>query len=427
MAAERILVVDDEPGVRSSLEGILRDEGFQVTTVGSGEEALESVDAQAFDAVLLDIWLPGKDGLETLLELRERRVDLEVVMISGHGTIETAVRATKLGAFDFVEKPLSLEKTLLVLRNALRHRRLERRTRRLLEQLDRDTEILGHSAAAEQVRRAVAAAAASDSPVLISGEAGTGRETLARRIHATGSRADEAFVEIPCAALGAHAAEEALFGGEDGAGRLRLARRGTLFLADVDRLEADVQERLAGRLSALDHDPGDVRPIASVGPAPDAVVPALRRELDVLRLEVPPLRGRREDVGLLAERFMQELAREYGVPQKRLDARCLAALKAHDWPGNVRELRNLVERLLLLAPEDLVRVSDLPEELGGSRGPAEDLYREFRDLGEGLEAFERYYIRRVLTAVKGDRAAAAARLGLEPSALARRLARLDIA
>src|SRR5262245_31209974 len=212
MAHERILVVDDEPGVRTALEGILRDEGFDVATASSGEEGLERLSEREADAVLLDVWLPGIDGIETLMELRERGIDTEVAMISGHGTIETAVRATKLGAFDFIEKPLSLERILLVLRNALRQRRLEHRNRRLLEQLDRDTEVLGSSSAAQALRGRITAAAGSDAPVLLCGEPGSGRETAARRIHASGPRSGEAFVGVACAVLDPLDAEQALWG-----------------------------------------------------------------------------------------------------------------------------------------------------------------------------------------------------------------------
>src|SRR5262245_42447464 len=226
MEHERILVVDDEPGVRTALEGILRDEGFDVATAASGEEGLERLARGEIDAVLLDVWLPGMDGIETLMELRERGVDSEVVMISGHGTIDTAVRATKLGAFDFVEKPLALERTLVVVRNALRQRRLERRNRALLEQLSRDVEILGTSAGAQRVRREAEAAARSDAPVLVCGERGTGRETTARAIHAGGKRADEALVHVPCGALDEAGGGEILFGSASRPGRLALAERG---------------------------------------------------------------------------------------------------------------------------------------------------------------------------------------------------------
>ena len=422
--ADRILVVDDEPGVRAALEGILEDEGFEVRTVETGEEGLAALESESFDAVLLDVWLPGIDGLETLIQLRDRRVDAEVVMISGHGTIDTAVRATKLGAFDFVEKPLSLEKTLLVMRNALRQRRLERRNRRLLDQLSRDTEILGRSAVAERLRSEVSAAATSEAPVLICGERGSGRETIARRIHGTGRRSNEAFVAVPCSAMGETAAKTALFG-EDG-GRLRLASGGTLFLDDVDALASGIQDRLAGVLESRTESSPDVRVLASTGPEPSELRPALRQRVEVLRIDVPPLRERREDVPLFLERFMRDLSREYGRPEKRLGQETLSALVSHPWPGNIRQLRNLAERLILLTAGEVVRVEDLPEELGGARRPTEDLYREFESLGKGLESFERYYVRRMLTEERSDLASAAKRLGLTVPALKKRMKGLGL-
>jgi two-component system nitrogen regulation response regulator NtrX len=426
MSGERILVVDDEPGVRAALEAILCDEGFEVGTEESGEAGLEALRDQRYDAVMLDVWLPGIDGLETLKRLRERRFDVEVVMISGHGTIETAVRATKLGAFDFVEKPLSLEKTLLVLRNALRQRRLERMNHHLLQRLSRDTEIVGRSAAAETLRKQVDVAAESDSPVLIRGAQGSGRETVARRIHATGRTSDAAFVEVPCGALESAAAERALYGDEDQpGGRLRLAQGGTLFLEDVDRLAPELQRRLAASLQEQMKQPPGVRVIASCCAGNAELDPELKQRLDVIRIDVPPLRERREDDPLLAERFIRELSREYARETKRLSPGCLAALKGYDWPGNIRELHNLMERMLVLADGDVIEADDLPQELGGARSPAEDLYREFPSLTEGVQAFERYYILRILTEEGADRSAAARRLGISAAALDKRLARIS--
>lgn len=412
MDKERVLVVDDEPGVRSALEAILRDEGYDVRAVGSGEEAVEAMGG-GVDAVLLDVWLPGMDGLETLLKIREARHDAEVVMISGHGTIETAVRAAKLGAFDFVEKPLSLEKTLLVLRNALRQRRLERRNRRLLEQLAIDTEIDGRSPAAERLRSVVAAAAATDAPVLICGEPGTGRETVARRIHAQGRRGGEAFVVLPCGALDASAAREAIFGREGEKGRLALAERGTLFLEDAERLDPGLQDRVAALVDPREAGRPDVRWLASAPPEPGDLRPTFRERLGAFRISVPPLRDRREDIALLAERFMRSLAAEYGRPERRFAPECLAALGAHAWPGNVRELRSVVERMLLEGRAETITVHDLPPRLGGEGAPSEDLYREFPSLAEGLRAFERYAIRRAIRESGGDVAAASMRLGLD--------------
>jgi len=419
VTAERVLVVDDEPGVRSALEAILADEGFEVTTVETGEEGLEALERGSFDALLLDVWLPGIDGLDTLRRLRELNHDVEVVMISGHGTIDTAVRATKFGAFDFVEKPLSLDRTLLVLRNALRQRRLQRSNRRLLEQLTRDTEIAGSSAAAVELRGLVQMAAAADAPVLICGGRGSGRETVARRIHAAGRRPDGPFVEIPCGALDAQAADRAL--SNDPRGRIALAEGGALFLEDVGRLDGEIQRRLAANLLARTKEGADLRIMASAPPAADGLAQELRQVLDVIRIEVPSLCDRREDIEQLAERFMLDLSREYGRPPKQLAPESQVALKSYDWPGNIRELWNLMERVLLLVPGEVVRAEDLPEGFGGARGLAGDLYRDFESLEEGLETFERYYVHRVLAQENGNEEAAAARLGLRLDELARRL------
>jgi len=423
MNGERILVVDDEPGVRTALNGILADEGFRVVCAASGEEGVEEFARQSFDAVLLDVWLPGIDGMETLQRFRELRSDTEVVMISGHGTIDTAVRATKLGAFDFVEKPLSLEKTLLVLRNALQKRRLKQRNRRLLEQLSRDTEIVGRSPAVERLRREIEIAAATDAPVLLVGERGSGRETVARRIHAAGRSADGPFVEVPAGALDVRAAREALFGGAGPPARLELARGGTLYLENAEFLDPELQRRLAERLADPSRSDNPARVIVSTTVESGSVEPALVQAVDVVRIRIPALRERREDIPLHAERLMRELAREYGRPAKRLGAEALMVLKSYAWPGNVQELENLVERLLLFAPGEVVEVGDLPETLGGARPPYEDLYRDFVTLEEGQAVFERYYVRRVMNTEGGDRDAAARRLAIPREVLDEKLAR----
>ncbi len=417
MGASRILIVDDEPGVRSALEGILVDEGFHVRAEPSGEQALERLAQEAFDAVLLDVWLPGIDGLETLVRLRQRGSDAEIVMISGHGTIETAVRATKLGAFDFIEKPLSLDKTLLVLRNALRQRRLERSNRHLLEQLARDTEILGTSPAAERLRRTARLAADSDAPVLVCGEQGSGRETVVRYIHRAGRRPETPFVEIPCGALEENAADRALFAPSADGGRLERAEGGSLFLEDVDRLAAALQRRLAATLVRDAGRDGGCRVLASAPPEAHGIEPELLQYLDVLRVDVPSLRERRDDVPLLVERFLRDLAREYGRSPKQLAPDALSALKGHDWPGNLRELRNVVERLVVGLAGDRITSGDLPSALAGRTELGVDLYRDYASLADGVRAFERYYTARVLAQVDGNEDEAARRLGVSRTAL----------
>ncbi|HXV75443.1 MAG TPA: sigma-54 dependent transcriptional regulator [Candidatus Polarisedimenticolaceae bacterium] len=424
MARERVLVVDDEPGVRSALEPILADEGFEVTTVSSGEAALDALADREFDAVLLDVWLPGIDGLETLRRLRERNDDVEVVMISGHGTIDTAVKATKFGAFDFIEKPLSLERTLLVMRNALRQRRLRQSNRQLLEQLGRDTEIVGRSERTEALRGLVEIAAGSDAPVLICGEQGSGRENVARRIHARGRRRAAAFVEVPCGALDAERAASALGLDASDGGRVALARNGTLFLEDVDRLAPELQRRAAATLLTRTREGTDIRVLASAPTDAAGVHDELTGLVDVIRIDVPRLRDRREDIAMLVERFMHDLTREYGKGPKRLTAESLAALRANDWPGNVRQLFNLIERLVLVVPGERVTVDDLPLEFGGAGHPVEDLYGDFESLERGLRVFEGYQLRRAIARSSGDVEQAAVALGLERKELERRLRRM---
>ncbi|MDH3628491.1 MAG: sigma-54 dependent transcriptional regulator [Acidobacteriota bacterium] len=416
----RILVIDDEPGVRDSLEAVLRDEGFHVDTVGSGEAGLEQLEAEDYAAIFLDVWLPGKDGLETLTELRHSGHDAEVLMISGHGTIDTAVRATKLGAFDFVEKPLSLEKTLLVLRNALRQRRLRRVNVKLLAQLSRDTAIVGKSAAARGLRSDVGAAAESDSAVWIMGEPGTGRETVARRIHGLGQDAAGPFVDVRCGALASEPARIALFD-MGGAGRIRLAYGGTLMLTDVDRLDADDQRRLADVLRE-EQTTRRLRVLTIMRHDAAEIDTALHKQLAVIRIDVPPLRKRREDIPEFAERFIVELAEEYGAAPIRWTNDSLAALQRHDWPGNVAELRNLVEHCVMSHGGPTIESSDLPAELGGRGRPVVDLYGDFESLANAVEEFRRFHAGRALEREQGDRSQAAERLGVSEEELERLVA-----
>ncbi len=412
MTGEKILVIDDEPGVRTALEGILQDEGFEVESAGSGEEGLLRLQTGRFDAVLLDVWLPGIDGLETLEKLQDSRVDTQVIMISGHGNIDTAVRATKLGAFDFIEKPLSLEKTLLVLRNALRQRMLEDRTRRLMRMLSRDTEIHGDSPAAVLLRSRIDEAASSDTPVLVTGGRGTGREAVVRRIHALSARSEEAFVDIPCGALNAAAAADAIFGSEDGSSRPALARKGTILFEDLELLDPALQQRLEAYLRSESFQELDARPLATADLSGPAVGDALRDQIGLMVVEVPPLKERREDVAVLADHYMTILAREYGRRRQTFSDDCRRALSSWDWPGNVRELRNLVETLLLQVQGPEIRTSDLPEAMGGTKLVPVDLYGGFESLAAGVAAFEEYYIRHTVGEVGGDLKKAARRLGL---------------
>src|SRR5918995_7204748 len=377
-----ILIVDDEPGVRSALGGVLRDEGYEVDAVDSGEACLDRLARQTYDVVVLDIWLPGMDGLATLARMRERQIDVQVVIISGHGNIESAVRAIKMGAFDFVEKPLSLEKTVLVVRNALRQRTLEVENRALRARVDAQHTMVGESYAMVQLREQVATAAPTNGRVLIFGENGTGKELVARNIHAMSRRRAAPFVEVNCAAIPEELIESELFGHVRGAftgavadrrGKFELAHGGTLFLDEIGDMSLKTQAKVLRVLQehTLEAVGGsaqikiDARVLAATNKDLTQEIRAGRfREdlyfrLNVVPIYVPPLRERTEDIPLLADHFMAMLAREYGRRPKTFEADAAAALQRYAWPGNVRELRNLVERLMIMVPGDRVGARDL--------------------------------------------------------------------
>src|SRR6187455_3626469 len=389
-----ILIVDDEPGVRSALGGVLRDEGYDVDAVDSGEACLERLGRQAYDVVVLDIWLPGMDGLATLARLRERQVESQVVMISGHGNIESAVRAIKMGAFDFVEKPLSLEKTVLVVRNALRQRRLEAENQALRARVDAQHTMVGESYAMVQLREQVATAAPTNGRVLIFGENGTGKELVARNIHQMSRRRTGPFIEVNCAAIPEELIESELFGHVRGAftgavadrrGKFEVAHGGTIFLDEIGdmslKTQAKVlrvlQEQVMEAVGGSTQTRVDVRVVAATNKDLRAEIKAGRfREdlyfrLNVIPIFVPALRDRPDDIARLADHFMAGFAREYGRRIKAFEADAVAALQRYAWPGNVRELRNLVERLMIMVPGDRVAARDLAFLEQGTSGSIE--------------------------------------------------------
>src|SRR5918992_1173186 len=391
-----ILIVDDEPGVRSALTGVLKDEGYDVEAVDSGEACLERLGRQTYDLVVLDIWLPGMDGLATLSRMRERQIETQVVIISGHGNIESAVRAIKMGAFDFVEKPLSLEKTVLVVRNALRQRRLEAENQALRAKVDAQHTLVGESYAIEQLREQIAMAAPTNGRVLIMGENGTGKELVARNIHGLSRRRTAPFVEVNCAAIPEELIESELFGHVRGAftgavadrrGKFELAHGGTIFLDEIGdmslKTQAKVlrvlQEQVMEAVGGSTRIRVDARVLAATNKdLPTEIRAARFREdlyfrLNVVPIFVPPLRERLGDIPLLADHFMAMLAREYGRRPKTFEADAVAAPQRYSLPGNVRELRNIVERLMIMVPGDRVTARDLVFlEQGGAIRPAEE-------------------------------------------------------
>ncbi|MEO8520743.1 MAG: sigma-54 dependent transcriptional regulator [Acidobacteriota bacterium] len=439
-----VLIVDDEAGVRSALGGVLRDEGYTVEAVESGEACLDRVARVPFDAIILDIWLPGMDGLATLARLNERRVDAPVVMISGHGNIESAVRAIKMGAFDFVEKPLSLDKTVLVVGNAVRQRRLEAENRALRETVDRRLTMVGESYGMGQLREQVAMAAPTNGRVLIFGENGTGKELVARSIHQLSLRRTGPFVEVNCAAIPEELIESELFGHMKGAftgavadrrGKFEASDGGTLFLDEIGDMSLMTQAKVLRALQEQVVEPVggtgtvkvDVRILAATNKDLPTEIRAGRfREdlyfrLNVIPIFVPPLRDRESDIPLLASHFMAELAREYGRRPKQLDAGAAAGLRSYRWPGNVRELRNVVERLMIMVPGDTITLSDLVFLDPSAVAVADPPGLPVLSLHDARDRFERDYILRALGAQQGNMSRTAEVLGVERSNLYRKM------
>ena len=441
-----ILIVDDEPGVRSSLSGVLRDEGYSVEAVSTGEACLDRVTRGPVDLILLDVWMPGMDGLATLAKLRERQVDTQVVLISGHGSIESAVKAIKLGAFDFVEKPLSLDKTLLVVRNALRQRVLEDENRVLRARVDRARTMVGEGAAMRQLREQVAMAAPSNGRVLIYGENGTGKELVARTLHSLSRRRSGPFVEVNCAAIPEELIESELFGHVRGAftgavadrrGKFEMADGGTIFLDEIAdmslKTQAKVlrvlQEQTMEQVGGTARIKVDARVLAATNKDLQMEIRAgnfredLYFRLNVLPVFVPPLRERHEDIPLLGEHFMAEFAREYGRRPKSLGQGVLAMLQRYSWPGNVRELRNVIERLVIMVPGESITADDLGF-LGNGAAPLSDtgtVVAGRLTLHEARERFERELILRTLAEQQGNMSRTAEVLGVERSNLYRKM------
>ncbi len=451
MLKPTILIVDDEPGVRAALGGALKDEGYTVEAVSSGEACLERVTRGGVDLIVLDVWLPGMDGLDTLRRLRERQVDAHVVIISGHGNIESAVQAIKLGAFDFVEKPLSLDKTSLVIRNALRQRRLEAENQALRARVERPSTMVGESYAMRQLREQVAMAAPTNGRVLIYGENGTGKELVARTVHGLSRRRAAAFVEVNCAAIPEELIESELFGHVRGAftgavadrrGKFEVADGGTIFLDEIGDMSLKTQAKVLRVLQEQTMEPVggtarirvDARVIAATNKELQAEIRGGRfREdlyfrLNVIPIFVPPLRDRQEDIPLLADHFMADLAREYGRRVKRFEPAALSTLQHYPWPGNVRELRNVIERLMIMVPGDAITASDLSFlDPSGLTQPVEEPPAERLTLHEARDRFERDLILRTLAAQQGNMSRTAEVLGVERSNLYRKMKAFGIA
>jgi len=446
-----VLVVDDEPGIRQSLSGVLEDEGYVVHAVESGEACLAELGKRNYELALLDIWLPGIDGMETLARIQEMALPdrPSVVMISGHGNIEAAVKATKLGAFDFLEKPLSIEKVTVVAANAVKQRRLQIENSLLRESSQSKYRILGESVPMKALRQQMALMAGTNGRVLIYGESGTGKELVAHAIHALSARAEEAFIEVNCAAIPEDLIESELFGHDRGSfsnahdakiGKFQKADRGTLFLDEVGDMSLRTQAKVLRALEEQRFEPVgaaefvrvDVRVVAATNKNLDEEIERgnfredLFYRLNVIPFHMPPLRERAEDIPLLADAFLQEFTTAYGRKPKELTPEAYDVLREYHWPGNVRELRNLIERIVILNPQVRIDARHIPVSVT-RRSAQERPPDRFGSLQEVREAAEREYIQRKLEEANGNVTRTAEILGLERSNLYRKMKTLGIA
>jgi two-component system, NtrC family, nitrogen regulation response regulator NtrX len=443
-----ILIVDDEPGIRDSLRAVLEDEGFEIETAATGDQCLAFARQNEYACILLDIWLgKGIDGLETLKRLREEGNNAAVIMISGHGNIETAVRSTKLGAFDFIEKPLSLEKTLVTVKNAVRQRQLEIANAEIQRELSEEYAMVGESVAMRALRKQIAIVAPSDGRVLISGESGTGKELVARAIHLRSKRRAAPFVEINSAAIPEELVESELFGHVKGAfsgatktkkGKFEIADSATLFLDEIGDMSPRVQAKMLRVLEEQRFEPVgsntpvkvDVRVISATNKNLDGLIEGgtfrhdLFYRLNVIPFQIPPLRDRIEDIPMLVEHFNRRFSASYKREPKQFSDNAIDALKKHLWPGNVRELKNTIERVVIMTSKQKINAADLPP-FGTENGVPAASFR-FPSFKDATDAYQREFIQHKLTEFGGSVTKAAESMGVDRSHLYRRMRSLGI-
>ena len=440
-----ILVVDDEESICQSLSGILVDEGYEVLIAKSGEESLKIIDEELPNLVLLDIWLPGIDGIEALKIIKSDFPYIQVVMMSGHGTIETAVKATKLGAFDFIEKPLSLDKVVLIVNHALDLVRLENENKLLKQKFAQDYELTGSSGSVKELKEVIGIIAPTNAWILIMGENGTGKELVARSIHRQSKRSQKPFIEVNCAAIPEELIESELFGHEKGAftgatakkrGKFELANEGTMFLDEVADMSLKaqakilriLQEKKIERVGGSKVIETDVRVLAATNKNLEEEMEEgrfrqdLYYRLNVIPLGIPPLRDRKEDIPLLVGHFLKEFSLKEGTEKKTITDDALAILMDHDWPGNVRELKNVVDRLVIMVPSGVISGNDIPFLLKEDRkAKLDDSLFYFDSLRMAKEEFEKRFIAEKLQENDGNVSKTAELIDLERSNLHRKI------
>jgi len=454
--AKKILVIDDEASIRDSLAGILSDEGFFPLCVASAEEGFERLRSETVDLILLDIWMPGLDGIEALKQIKAEYSELPVIMISGHGNIETAVQATKIGAFDFIEKPLSYDKILLAINNGLRFSSLETENLILRQKTESKPSLTGNSPAIQKLKEQIERVAPTDAWVLIRGEHGTGKELVAQTIHRLSNRSNRPMVEVNCAAIPEELIESELFGHEKGSftgaqtskrGKFDQANGGMLFLDEIGDMSMKTQAKILRILQEQTFErvggnriiQVDVRVLAATNKNLEEEIEAgnfradLYWRLNVVPIHLPLLRERTEDIPQLVEDFVEDFSRK-GLGRKTFSKEALAIMKRHNWPGNVRELRNFVERLVIMGPDERIDADIVEQYLHQVPGAPENVPAESPALApyqaskfkEAKKEFEREYLLIKLQANKGNISQTAEMLGLERSHLHKKLKSLNI-
>ncbi len=445
MEKATILVVDDEESIVETISGILEDEEYKTLTAYSGEEAVEKVKTYKPNVVILDVWLPGIDGIDTLKAIKKLDRSISVIMISGHGTIDVAVEATKLGAYDFIEKPPTIEKILIVVDRAIQQQRLERENIELKMKRLPVAEIIGESPAMVALKEEISRVAPTHGRVLILGESGTGKELVARAIHQQSKRKDKPFVEVNCAAIPTELIESELFGHEKGSftgavskkiGKFELADGGTLFLDEIGDMSLVTQAKILRIIETQKfHRVGgsstisvDVRLIAATN---KDLLKEIKKgnfredlyfRLNVIPIKVPPLRDRKEDIPLLVNHFLRYFAKLYGQRPKKVSKATLRALKSYNWPGNVRELKNTIERLVITTPSDVIDIDHISSSFNITR----DDFNNFKSLKEARDNFEKMFITRKLQENNWNISKTAEDIDIERSNLYRKIKALGI-
>lgn len=446
---EKILIIDDEVGIQSSLKGILEDEGYTVKSTDTGEKALSMLRGENFDLVLLDIWLPQMNGIKALEEIKSFDETIQVVMITGHGSIESAVKATKLGAYDFLEKPLSLEKVVLTSQNAIKQKKLEDENIQLRERIKSKYHLIGNSPSIQKLRTEINRVAPTNGRILLYGESGTGKELIARLIHQQSRRKNNRFIPIYLGAISDDLVETELFGyvkeafsdtHMDKKGKLLLADGGTLFLDEIEEMSLATQTKLIRIIEEQKYEPLgssepvsiDTRIIASTNKnlkgliTKGAFKEELYYKLSVIPMVIPSLRERKEDIPFLINYFLKYFSLEYGKKQKHMSQEAMEAFTNHSWPGNVSELMNVIERFVIMVPEEEINGSHLSLLVEPIESMLSSKTKEFQPITKAREQFEREYIHKALVAHNWDSSKTASALNMDINQLHQKIKSLGV-